>query len=110
MPVIPYFREEQDERITRAALYRRMAQSMDDEAMADRFFRLADALQDGRVPPEPTPSPALSLPSSQGEGWQALNETLRREADRQLAANPVLSALLNESARKCPDESKSSSG
>lgn len=110
MSVIPFSREEQEERKTRAALYRRMAQSMADKTMADRFFHLANALEDLRVQTEDVSPSASAWPLSPAEGWQALSKTLRMEADRQIAIDPVRSALLNESARQRQGESGSSSG
>jgi hypothetical protein len=94
MSGVAFSREEREDRLNRAALYRRMAQSMPDEAMAERFFRLAQALQEG-----PSATSARTVPlsvrptASQGPGWQALSATLRAETDRQNAADPVRAAF-----------------
>ena len=89
-----FSREEREDRLNRAALYRRMAQSMPDEVMAERFFRLAQALQE--MPSAPI-AQAASMPAvsslSRGSGWQALREGLNKEAERRNAADPVRCVL-----------------
>lgn len=94
MSGIVFTREEREEQLNRAALYRRMAESMPDEAMAERFFRLAQALQESSAIQltRPTSSVKAAAPV-QGSGWQALNDTLRAETERQKAVDPVRAAL-----------------